>query len=184
MNLLGLLTSLLGNSDITQMLSGNTKMSGDAVSSLLKRALPLLLKRLTSNASTEDGARSLANALSQHTSTASMLDQLRDADTEDGAKIIGHILGDHAETDIGELAQQVGVSNEQVSGLLSSIAPSLLSNLSSAFTNGLPEAEAPEQKEGEGLLGFVGKLFGKEEEDTSGFDGTTLLSALSALKND
>ena len=178
MNLLSMMSSMLGDSDVTGALSNNTKVSSGALGKLLALALPALLKQLTKNASTEDGARSLFNALSQHTTDRSLADQLNNVDTEDGAKIIGHIFGDSTESEISSLAEQAGVSTEEASGVLNNIAPSLLSNLSSVVTNGLPE----EQEESGGILSTIGRIFGGQKEDTSGFDGTNLLNILTSLK--
>ncbi len=194
MNLLSMLTNMMGGSGVTSTLSENTNLSSGMIGKLLMLALPLLLKKLTSNASTPEGARSLYDALGQHVTDSSLEDQLKEADTEDGAKIIGHILGDSAESDISSLAAQTGLSESDVSGVLNNIAPSLLSNLSSVVTNGLPEAdesavsEAAEEKEeglGSGIFGFLTNLIagGGESENTGAFDGTDLLNALSALKD-
>ena len=181
-NLLNMLSGVLGDSNVMNALSDNTNLSADSIKNLLKQALPLLLKKLTGNASTEEGARSLFNAIGQHATDAPVAEQLGNVDTEDGAKIIGHILGEDAQTQIGDLAEKTGLSAEDVSGVLNNIAPSLMSNLSSAVTNGLPESDGKE--EGGGLLGgLLGKLFGgKDDEDTGGFDGTNLLNILGALK--
>ena len=178
MNLLSMLTKMLGSSDITDSLSNNTRVSSGALSKLLSLALPILLKQLTKNASTEAGARSLFDALGQHNTDRSLLDQLNNVDTDDGAKIIGHIFGDNAGSEISSLAQQAGVTNEEASGVLNNIAPMLLSNLSSVVNNGMPE-----EKEEGGILQTIGRIFGgKDNEDTSAFDGTNLLSALMQLK--
>ena len=181
MNLLSLLTNSMDNSDVTGALSNNTRLSSGVVGKLIALALPLLLRKLTANASTPTGAQSLFNALQQHRTDRSLTDQLNNVDTEDGAKIIGHILGQDAESEIGTLAEKAGISSSEATSFLSNIAPMLMSNLSSAVDNGLPQAEEKQESAG-GLLGAIGKLFGGGEEDTSAFDGTSLLNMLSNLK--
>ena len=181
-SLLNMLSGFMGDSNVMEALSGNTRLSADSIGNLLKQALPMLIQKLTKNASTEEGARSLFNAIGQHVTDASAADQIKNADTEDGAKIIGHILGEDKENEINDLAEKTGLSSGDVSSVLSNIAPSLMSNLSSAVTNGVPETN--EKEEGGGFLGgLLGKIFGgKDGEDTSGFDGSSLLNLLGAFK--
>ena len=183
MNFLSMLTNMMSGDNVTGALSNNTNVSSGLIKKLLILALPLLIKKLTSNAMNKDGARSLFDALSQHQTDEPIEAQIANADAEDGAKILGHIFGDSATSEIGSLAQQVGISADQANGVLSNVAPSLLSNLSSVVTNGLPQADtaAPAQQSTGGLFGWLKKLFAKKPEDTSAFDGTNLLSALSAF---
>ena len=49
-------------------------------------ALPILIKYMTKNASSGDGALSLLGALSQHKNNNSMDLQLKDADEDDGPR--------------------------------------------------------------------------------------------------
>ena len=75
-----LLSSLLGSmtsSTAVDSISQKSGGSSDQVSSLVSAALPLLLGSMTNNASTEKGASSLLNALSQHTSTAPVEEQIK-----------------------------------------------------------------------------------------------------------
>ena len=117
-----------------------TGIKGVSILTILSYALPLLMRNMTNNASSDAGAQSLLGALGQHTSKKSMPEQIKEADTEDGAKIIGHILGDNQENVIGEIAQKSGASAQDVSAVLASMAPSLLSSLSAA-TNAVSSAQ-------------------------------------------
>ncbi len=170
MNLLKLLLKALLSSNSSNALSANTGVSPDLLKKLLPLALPLLLKAMTGNASTGEGALSLLNALGQHKTDRAMPDLIKEADAEDGQKIIGHILGENAEKEIAGLAGQTGLSNDQVSSVLNNIAPSLLSGMSGVLTNGLPQ----ENKS------IFAKLFGKKEPSDVLSDGTDLLKALMA----
>ena len=174
MTLLKVLLKLMMGSSSTSALSNNTGVSSDLLKKLLPLAIPILIKAMTKNASSNDGALSLLNALGQHKSNKSMADQLLDVDTEDGGKIIGHILGDNAGTEIAGLANQTGLSNDQVSSVLNNIAPSLLTGMSGVLENGLPE-----DTEKKSLLA---RLFGKKEVVDTALDGTNLLNALMALQ--
>ena len=126
-----LLRSLLTDSSVSA-LAKKTGLSAAALKKLIPLAVPLLLKFLTSNASSESGALSLLGALSQHTDQKTLSDQIDEADTEDGGKIIGHIFGNQSDAVTNRLAQQSGMSERDVSSALAGIAPALMSGLSAA----------------------------------------------------
>ena len=132
MNLLSLLLSSLLTDSSVSALAKKTGLSATALKKLIPLAVPLLLKFLTSNASSESGALSLLGALSQHTNQKTLSDQIDEADTEDGGKIIGHIFGNQSDAVTNRLAQQSGMSERDVSSALAGIAPALMSGLSAA----------------------------------------------------
>jgi len=132
MNLISLLLSTLTSGSVLSALTGKTGSNESQMKKLLVAAIPLLIKYMTKNASSTSGAQSLLSALTGHTSTKSMADQVAEVDEVDGAKILGHILGSDQKQVFTELTQESGMSEEQVSKSLSSIAPALLSGLSAA----------------------------------------------------
>ena len=132
MNLLSLLLSSLLTDSSVSALAKKTGLSAAALKKLIPLAVPLLLKFLTSNASSESGALSLLGALSQHTNQKALSDQINEADTEDGGKIIGHIFGNQSDVVTNRLAQQSGMSERDVNSALAGIAPALMSGLSAA----------------------------------------------------
>ena len=132
MNLLNVLLKALLTDGAISALAKKTGIGSAALKKLLPLAIPLLLKALTNNVSSQNGVQSLLGALTQHTSTKSMADQIAEADTADGSKILGHILGGNAASEFSNLASQTGLSANQVSSALSGIAPALLSGLSAA----------------------------------------------------
>ena len=132
MNLLSLLLSSLLTDSSVSALAKKTGLSAASLKKLIPLAVPLLLKFLTSNASSESGALSLLGALSQHTNQKTLSDQIDEADTEDGGKIIGHIFGNQSDVVTNRLAQQSGMSERDVSSALAGIAPALMSGLSAA----------------------------------------------------
>jgi len=195
MNLLNVLLKTLLSSDSLSALIKKTGLSGKQLKTLIPLAIPLLLKFLTKNASSESGAQALLGALGQHTSQKSMAEQLGEADEEDGGKIVAHILGEDSDKAIGGLAAQSGLSSAQVNKALSGIAPALLSSLSSAtgaaakkvdLSDGLDLSELMVLLGGKGQSqsgGLLAGLFGrrpKEEADSSA-NGTALLGILSSL---
>ena len=132
MNLLSLLLNSLLTDSSVSALAKKTGLSAASLKKLIPLAIPLLLKFLTSNASSESGALSLLGALSQHTDQKTLSDQIDEADTEDGGKIIGHIFGNQSDAVTNRLAQQSGMSERDVSSALAGIAPALMSGLSAA----------------------------------------------------
>ena len=204
MNLLGVILKALLADGALKALAGKTGLNEKQLKKLLPLALPLLLKMLTRNASDKEGAVSLLGALTQHTSKKTMQQQIAEADTADGAKIIGHILGKEKDASLLTLSNQSGLSQQQVSSVLSSIAPALLSVLSAAsgsaagkvdLSDGLDLSDIvamrggakPEpvqaKPQGGGLLGALLGRKKKEEqkaEQDAALNGATLLSLLLA----
>ena len=204
MNLLSVLLKTLMADGAISALAKKTGIGSAALKKLLPLAIPLLLKAMTNNASSQSGVQSLLGALTQHTSKKSMEEQIEEADTEDGGKIIGHILGKEKDASLLTLSNQSGLSQQQVSSVLSGIAPALLSVLSAAsgsaagkvdLSDGLDLSDivamlggakpSPVQAKPQGG-GLLGALFGrkkKEEqkaEQDAALNGATLLSLLLA----
>lgn len=206
MSLLRILTKSLLSDAALKALARKTGLSSAKLKKLLPLAVPLLLKALTSNASSQSGLDSLLGALTQHTSKKALPEQIREADTADGRKILGHIFGGNSSSALSSLAHQSHMSEQEVGSVLSCITPSLLSGLSAAtasgskpgfdLSDGLDMGDVmaifggAAQSSGSGLLGgllsgrpAVGGLFGAllgqdtNEKDDS-LNGTALLNAL------
>ncbi len=196
MNLLGVLLKTLLAKRALNALSKKTGLSSKQLKKLLPLALPLLVKLLTKNASEKDGALSLLGALTQHTSTKPVEQQIEEADTEDGAKIVGHILGKESQSSLLSLSQQSGLSQKEVSGALSGIAPTLLSVLSAAMSSGSSKVDLSDGLDLSDVLalfsgskpkstGLFGSLFGKKtakkkRKSDAGLDGAALIKLLLA----
>ena len=171
MDLMSMLMGAMSSGDSLNALSGKTGASNDQTSKLIAMALPLLMKSMTKNASTRDGAESLFNALSQHTSTKSMGEQIANADEADGMKIIGHILGGNQQSAVSELARESGMKEDQAMKALGAMAPALLSGLSAATNNGKKD-----DKGGIDLTDLAGMLGGAQTAKPAGL--TSILGSL------
>ena len=206
MSLLSLLTQSMTSQTSVNSLSQKTGISDKAIKMLLAAAIPLLIKSLTQNASSQSGALSLLGALTQHRSTKSLSDQIAEADEDDGDKIISHIFGDQKSDVLSQLSAQSGLSAGEVNTVLGNMAPALLSSLSAAkedsAQNSAPSGGigsllggilggASEASSG-GLLnavlggggGILGSLLGgREADDDRDNDGTNLLGALLGIDN-
>ena len=190
MNLLGLLLNAMTSSSSVNNISGKTGLSSKQIKLLLRIALPLLIKYLTKNASTQSGASSLLSALMQHRSTARISDQLKDADTDDGSRIVRHIFGEETNDVVKGIADESGIDAKKVGLALAAIAPALLSGLSAATTSASAQVQAkPSVNLADGLdLGDLIGMFGgapavqeKPQQAAGGIDGSALLGALTAL---
>ena len=187
MNLLSLLLKTLLADKSVSALAKKTGLSSAVLKKLIPLAVPLLLKFLTSNASSQSGALSLLGALGQHKGRKALSKQLVDADTEDGELILGHILGKKEDAVTKDLVAKSGMDEKQVLAILASIAPALLTGISAAA-----KSAAKKKKQGFDLsdgLDFtdIAALFGGIEETKpkgrkSKNDGTALLGALLGLK--
>ncbi|MBO7667662.1 MAG: DUF937 domain-containing protein [Firmicutes bacterium] len=143
MNLLNiLLKSMMSDNSINTM-SQKTGLGAKQLKKLLPLAIPLLLKFMTKNASSQAGASSLLSALTQHTNNKPVSQQIAEADTVDGGKILAHILGGESQANIQDLASQTGMSQQEVMSALSSITPAMLSGLSAATNAATNTAAAP-----------------------------------------
>ena len=132
MNLLALLLKVFMAKETLNTISEKTGISKNLIRMLVPLAIPLLIRYMTKNASSQSGAESLFNALGQHTSKRTLREQIDEADAEDGEKIIHHILGKDNDKVVRELASRSGMNISQVMKLLSLFAPIILSVLSSA----------------------------------------------------
>ena len=198
MNLLGILLKAMLSEGALKALAKKTGLNSKQLKKVLPLAVPLLLKMLTKNASDKDGALSLLGALTQHTSKKTMAQQIEEADQDDGAKIIGHILGKDSQSSLLSLSSQSGLSQKEVSSVLSGIAPALLSGLSAATSSAGSSAGKVDLSDGLDLsdvvamlggakpepVSLLGSLFGKKkpvkEEKDAGLNGATLLQLLLA----
>lgn len=130
MDLMKLAGTLL-SSDSVDGVSERTGSSGSDVSSVLAKALPVLLDGASSQAKGKSSSKGFASALSDHAKddTSNLSKFLGNVDLEDGAKIITHLLGSGEDDKVKEIAEESGVDKADVISILSAAAPLLLSLL-------------------------------------------------------
>lgn len=172
MNLFDMLQGSMTTESSVNALSQKTGASNKQISMLIMLALPIIIKMMTKNASSQSGAQSLAGALLQHNSKREMADQISNADAEDGDKIMSHILGDNAPDIFGSLASQTGMSQDQVSTALGNMAPGLMSGVSAAAT----QTSGVDLSDGLDLSDIMGMFGGSAGGHTGG--GLGMLSSL------
>ena len=204
MNLLDLLTSTMTSSSSVDALAEKTGEQSSSIKKLLMLALPLFILYMTRNASSKEGAGSLAEALTQHQKTGAVEDQIADSDIEDGQKILGHVFGANESQVVDELSTRSGISSGSVIKILALLAPIILSTLRSSanhanttatnaggfnLADGLDlgdvfslfsgAAAKPQQQSSGGVMDLVGTLLGGgQKPQQSSIDGSSLISAL------
>ena len=165
MNLLGMLLKAMTAKAALQQIAKKTGLSEKQIKRLIMIATPLLIKFMTQNASSGDGASSLLGALMQHTSKKEMEQQLKEADESDGKKILGHIFGKKEPEVTQTLSAQSGLTAESnTTAVQGSASPSI--SLGSA--PGIFSA----------LLGSSPSTTATKEEEDSAINGMALLQAL------
>ncbi|MGD9907606.1 MAG: DUF937 domain-containing protein, partial [Mesotoga sp.] len=124
----------------------------DKVQKVTQLGLPTLLQGLTRNASTQEGAESLNRALDQHKdeNVDDVKSYLSNADRSGGQKILSHIFPENEERVEKNLATQTGLKKNQVSGILSQIAPLLLAALGNEKTKSNVDSS--------GIAGFLSNI--------------------------
>lgn len=156
MDILELLTSQLGSSGALNQLGKAVGADPSKVQKAAQLGLPAILQALNRNASTAEGASSLARALDDHQN-----DDIDDiagffskVDKNDGAKILNHVFADKNTKVQTNLAKQTGLDLNQIMSLMTQFAPL--------------------------ILGFLGQQKKKQGVDASGVAGlaSSLLGSL------
>lgn len=126
-----MLMDQLNNPNTINQLSQKAGAEPDKVQQLAQLGLPLLLTALGRNASTDEGAAALTNALQKHKDKdlGDIQALLSQVDTEDGAKILQHVFADKNERVQNNLAKQTGLGSGQVGSILTQLAPLLMGAL-------------------------------------------------------
>ena len=170
MNLLSLLLKSMLTDSSVSALAKKTGLSTKVLKKLIPLAIPLLIKFMTNNASSQSGALSLLGALGQHTNKRTLAEQIDEADTEDGSKIIGHIFGNQSASAIGNLAHQTGLNTSDVSSALSAMAPALLSGLSGATASvaSKPQVDLSDGLDLSDLMGMFGGMQAQSQPSSAG----------------
>lgn len=122
MDLNSIISSLTGNNLIGEI-AKKFNIDTNKIVEVIKAAIPKFLSAMQKNASTAAGASSLLQALSSHAGQGIGIN------IEDGMKILQKVFGGNLGSVISGLSGQTSTTNDQVSNILASIAPNLLSVL-------------------------------------------------------
>ncbi len=182
MDLLNLLLSSMTTQSSVDSVKAKTGLSSKQIKMLIAIALPILLKYLTKNASSESGASSLLSALGQHKTEKPMATQIKEADEVDGDKILGHIFGSNQKEVTQQIAKESGIDAKDVAKVLAVLAPALLGGVSSATSHasnqkqqGINLADGIDMTD---VIGLLGGLSQKPQQTQQTSTTADLLSAL------
>jgi hypothetical protein len=129
------LQQLLGGSlgqEATQLISQQLGIDANQAQSAVNLALPTILSALNRNASTEDGAAALTNAIANDHNGSQLGDLAGLAQSAlggDGASILKHILGGAEQNVATAVSQNAGIGSGQASQILQILAPLVLNAL-------------------------------------------------------
>jgi len=155
MDIAKLISGSIDDSDVLSELGRSVGANPSQVQQLLKVGLPTLTQGLARNATTPNGAESLASALEEHQDDPvdDMQSFLRNVDTDDGARILDHVFRGNATQVESRIARQTGLQTGQVSGLLAQLAPLLL--------GALGQQKKEQHVDASGIAGMLGNLVGQ-----------------------
>ncbi|MFA6976217.1 MAG: DUF937 domain-containing protein [Mesotoga sp.] len=131
MSLFDQISEKLNNVEVSSELAKSVGTTPDKVQKVTQLGLPALMQGLARNASTKEGAESLNRALDQHKdeSVDDVKSFISNADRSGGQKILSHIFPENEERVEKNIAAQAGLKKDQVTGILSQIAPLLMAAL-------------------------------------------------------
>ena len=178
MNLLNVLLKVLLADAAIKALSGKTGLSSSSLKKLLPLAIPLLLRYMTNNASSQSGALSLLGALTQHSNFRSAEEMLAEADEEDGGKIVKHILGDDTNRAVEMLAEETNLSSGEVNRGLNGLAPVLLTVLASAMLSANNQSSSAQQGSAMDLSNLLNVFGGSSVQQPAQQSSGSLLGSL------
>jgi hypothetical protein len=173
MDIYEMLSGLTGDQKVLQQLTQSVDAEPKQVEKAVQISIPMLMEALNRNTNTPQGAQSLAKALEQHQDDK--VDDLtgffRKVDTQDGSKILQHIFANKNQIVQKNLSKTTGLKQNQVSSLLSNIAPlvlGLLGNQKKAQNldaNGISNltsllSQNMQQMDGGSLFSMATKLLG------------------------
>jgi hypothetical protein len=152
MDVLKLITEQMNNQDTLSKLGQSVGAEPAQVQQLAKLGIPALLQALGRNASTSEGAAALAGALDDHKddNVADVNAFLSNVNTADGAKMLQHIFAGKKDMVKSKLSNQTGLKANQVSGLMSQMAPLLL--------GALGQKKKEEKLDASGIAGMLSGL--------------------------
>lgn len=131
MNLTDLVTGGVGSKAIAAI-SKMTGVSESKAKWIVAAAVPLMIAALNYNAKNKGQSENIDKALDQHRSNG-ILDKIGDlfaeGGSDDGNKIVNHMFGKNTEVVTQHIADKAGISSAQVTGVLATLAPIVMSYL-------------------------------------------------------
>ncbi|HET8897605.1 MAG TPA: DUF937 domain-containing protein [Rhodanobacteraceae bacterium] len=191
----GILDGLVNElgSDGISAIASKLGMDSSQTQSAIAGALPMIIGAMAHNASNPSGADALHNAVNQHASSGSILEQITQSvgASADGDAILGHIFGNRQQAATQGVSQTSGLNAGNAGALLSMLAPLVMNylgrhasqnNMSSGqLSNSLGQQASQIQQDG-GLGGsLLNAVLGSADKQGDGLDLGDILSAGSSI---
>lgn len=134
-----MITQQMGSGMMQEIAS---KLGGDSdgIKRASAAAIPMILAALKRNASSREGAESLASALDKKHSGGGILDNLGGllggSSMQDGSKILGHVFGNKQNNMAQQLGKATGIGGKGAGDLMSMLAPMVMGALGKAKQQG------------------------------------------------
>lgn len=161
MDLQQLINGPLGQ-QATQLISNQLGIDSDKAQSAVGLALPTILNALNNNASTQEGAASLFNAVTKDHSAGGLDDIASIAQNAlggEGNSILKHILGGLQPNVENTISQNTGIGGGQASQILQILAPLVLKTLGNQTqSQGLNIG---------GLAGLISNFVGNQQQQAA-----------------
>ena len=125
------LFGMLMNKEALENLGGSVGANKEQVEKLINLGMPTMMKAMERNTKTENGAQSLYKALQDHQNdnVEEMARNPDKVDKTDGEKILNHVFEDKNERVQTTLAKQTNLVQNQVTTVLSQLAPLVMGTL-------------------------------------------------------
>ena len=125
------LFGMLMNKEALENLGGSVGANKEQVQKLINLGMPTMMKAMERNTKTENGAQSLYKALQDHQNdnVEEMARNPDKVDKSDGEKILNHVFEDKNERVQTTLAKQTNLVQNQVTTVLSQLAPLVMGTL-------------------------------------------------------
>lgn len=150
---------------VIEKLASSAGVDSGTAKSVLDKAIPAMTGALAKNTSTDDGAKSLADALDKD-HDGGILSHVEDVVSgegmETGTKILGHVFGGSLDSVTEEISSETGSDTGSTAKILAMAAPLVLGTLGKAKNeSGMDSgmlASALKMASGSGNSGIMGML--------------------------
>jgi hypothetical protein len=182
---------------ITQQLTGGAVrniaqrlgISESTANTAVQIAIPLILTALARNASNQQGAENLHNAINND-HDGSIFDNLSsylgNPETRNGSGILGHVFGSQEPAIANNLAQASGIDQSSANGVLETVAPLVMGALGQAqqqealdpsgLSNLLESQQQEARETAPGVMGMLGSML-DQNKDGSAMDDLQRMAA-------
>lgn len=175
-NIVQEIMSKLGDNGL-ESLSKQVNAPKDQVSSAVENILPTLLGAMSKNCASEEGAKGLLNALDKdHSGDVfnNINGLLNNPDSAGASGILKHLLGGNQKTVETEVCKRSGLNNNQVSGIMKSVAPLLMGYLGTQ--------RKQNQVNENNIGGLLSTLLGGSTKKSGGLDIGTIMKMVGAAQ--